>query len=89
MPGLWGEALHNGDGMLDGLGLGETGGVVAGGVAPAAAAAAAVGAATDTASTRGQVNLAANLSCIVDKAKWTRRFAFKIFFLSTLIACRF
>lgn len=65
MPGLWGDALHKGDGMLDGLGLGEAGGVVAGGVAPAAAAAVAVGAATDTAGSRGQVSQWLLLYCIL------------------------
>lgn len=53
--------------MLDGLGLGETGGVVAGGVEPAAAAAVAVGAATDTAGTRSQVSPAACLSKVVGR----------------------
>ena len=46
MAGLCGEALHKGDGTLEGLGLGETGGVVAGGMTPAAVA---VGAAKDSA----------------------------------------
>ena len=62
--------------MLDGLGLGETGGVVAGGVAPDAAAAAAVGAAADSAGTRGQVSqwlLTSALLCIGQRTLMTSR----------------